>query len=159
MEITVGQPAPAFSLYNSNKEIVSLADHRGKKILLLFFPFAFSSGCTAELCAVRDSMAQYESLDAQIFGISVDSLYCLARFKEDKQLEFPLLSDFNKEVSASYNALHESFSYAMRGVSKRSAFVIDPGGVIAYAEILDNPSLQPDFDRIKAILKSVSTPG
>jgi peroxiredoxin len=155
MEISIGQPAPMFSLYNSSKELVSLADYRGKKVLLLFFPFAFSSVCTAELCSVRDSMAEYQSLDAQIFGISVDSLYCLARFKEDKQLGFPLLSDFNKEVSTSYNALHETFSYGMRGVAKRSAFVIDADGLLAYAEVLDNPGQQPDFQKIVTTLQSI----
>jgi peroxiredoxin len=156
MPITVGQPAPAFSLYNSSKELVSLADQAGKKVLLLFFPFAFSSVCTAELCAVRDSMGQYESLNAEIFGVSVDSLYCLAKFKEDKQLGFQLLSDFNKEVSASYGALYETFSYGMRGVSKRAAFIVDPGGIIRYAEVLENSGHQPDFDKIRTVLESIS---
>ena len=157
MEITVGQPAPLFSLYNSSKQLVSLADHRGKKVLLLFFPFAFSSVCTAELCSVRDSMDQYESLNAEIFGISVDSLYCLAKFKEDKNLGFQLLSDFNKEVSTSYHCLYETFSYGMHGVSKRSAFVIDTEGIIRYAEVLENSSHQPDFDKIRVVLESLST--
>jgi Peroxiredoxin len=155
MALQPGQPAPDFTLYDSDKKKVSLQDYRGKKIVLLFFPFAFSSVCTKEMCEVRDNMARFNKVDAQVLGISVDSLYTLAKFKDDQQLNFPLLSDFNKEISASYHSLHEEFNYNMKGVSKRSAFVIDREGVIRYAAVQDNPGQMPDFEAIQKALDSI----
>src|SRR5687767_8947865 len=99
MAIQVGQQAPDFTLYDSSKQQVNLSEQQGSNVLLLFFPLAFTSVCTAELCAIRDNYNIYEGLDAKVFGISVDSLHTLARFKQDQNLNFPLLSDFNKEVS------------------------------------------------------------
>lgn len=124
-------------------------------MLLLFFPLAFTSVCTAELCSVRDNFKTYEALNAKVFGISVDSLYTLARYKEDQNLNFPLLSDFNKEVSKSYDSLYEKFGFEMRGVSKRSAFLIDKQGVIQYAEVLDNAGEQPSFEAIQKRLHEI----
>ena len=156
MSLSPGQPAPNFTLYDTEKNPVTLTDYKGKKIVLLFFPFAFSSVCTKELCSVRDNIAQFNELDAQIFGISVDSLYTLGKFKEDQHLNFPLLSDFNKEASTAYNSLHETFNYNMKGVSKRSAFVIDREGIIRYANVQDNPGLMPDFEAIKEAISTIN---
>lgn len=153
--IQIGGKAPGFTLYGSDKSQVSLADYEGKRVLLLFFPLAFTSVCTAELCSVRDNMAKYEMVEAQVLGISVDSLYTLAKFKEAQGLNFPLLSDFNKEVSEAYGALYENFSYGMKGVSKRAAFIIDAKGKIAYAEVLENAGEQPDFGAINLVLESL----
>src|SRR5579872_783834 len=124
MTIEVGQKAPAFTLHDSDKNVVTLAEQKGKNVLLLFFPFAFTGTCTKELCNVRDNIALYNNADAQVFGISVDSMATLSRFKQDQGLNFPLLSDFNKEASAAYGSLYEVFGGWMKGVSKRSAFVI-----------------------------------
>ncbi len=156
MSVTIGSQAPDFSLYNTNKETVALSDAKGKNVLLLFFPLAFTSVCTAELCEVRDNIAAYNAVDATVYGISVDSLYSLAAFKKDNQLSYDLLSDFNKEVSASYGALYEQFGYGMKGVSKRAAFVIDKSGIIRYAEVLENAGLTPDFVKISETLKNLS---
>ncbi len=155
MAIQTGQPAPDFSLYDNEKNKVSLSDYRGKNVILLFFPFAFSSVCTAELCSVRDEMTVFNDSNAQVFGISVDALYSLNRFKEDQQLNFPLLSDFNKKVSAAYDVLYDNFAYEMQGVSKRAAFIIDKKGTIQYAEECAHPGLQPDFTAIQTLLKSL----
>jgi peroxiredoxin len=155
MKIEVGLKAPDFSLYDSERKKVTLSEYRGKNIVLLFFPFAFSSGCTAELCSVRDNISAYEKLNAQVFGISVDSHYTLAKYKQDQNLNFPLLSDFNKEVSTAYGALYEKFGLDMKGVSKRSAFVIDMQGTVRYAEILENASETPDFNKIQAALSGL----
>jgi peroxiredoxin len=149
-----GQQAPPFSLYDSDKNLVSLSDFQGKKVLILFFPFAFSSVCTAELCSVRDNLAQFNNSNATVVAISVDSLYTLKEFKKAQQLNFTLLSDFNKKVSEEYDCLHETFSYGMKGVSKRSAFIIGENGKIIYREVLENPGLQPNFDAISKILGS-----
>jgi peroxiredoxin len=156
MSVTVGQPAPDFSLFDSEKKKLTLSELKGKNVLLLFFPFAFTSTCTEELCSVRDTMKQYESLDLQPIGISVDSLYTLARYKEDQQLNFPLLSDFNKEVSNLYDTIYEKFGFEMRGVSKRSAFLIDKKGIVQYAEVLENAGLQPDFSAIQVKLRELA---
>lgn len=156
MKISKGQKAPEFSLFDSEKNKVSLADQKGKNIVLLFFPLAFTSVCTTELCNVRDNIAYYNNTNAQVYGISVDSVYTLAKYKEEQKLNFPLLSDFNKEVSAAYDSLMETFAFDMKGVSKRSAFIIDKEGVIQYAEILDNVGELPDFKAIQQTLDNLN---
>jgi len=148
MPLQIGQIAPDFTLFDSDKKKVSLTEHRGENVLLLFFPFAFSSVCTAELCAVRDNISKYDSVQAKVFGISVDSLYTLAKFKIDQNLNFTLLSDFNKEISYTYEAFYETFSCGMKGVSKRAAFIIDKIGLVQYVEVVENASEQPKFDLI-----------
>jgi len=148
MPVEVGQKAPDFTLYDSNKNQVTLSEQKGKNVLLLFFPLAFTSTCTKELCSVRDNIGIYNNANATVFGISVDSLQTLARFKEDQKLNFTLLSDFNKEVSWAYDSLYELFGYNMKGVSKRSAFLIDRDGIVRYAEVLENASTVPDFEKI-----------
>ena len=148
MPVIVGQKAPDFTLYDSDKNKVSLSEQRGDNVLLLFFPFAFSKVCTAELCSVRDNMHRYNAIRAKVYGISVDSLYTLAKFKTEENLNFTLLSDFNKEASHSYGAIYETFGYGMKGVSKRAAFVIDSEGFIQYAEILESASEQPEFSLV-----------
>jgi peroxiredoxin len=153
--ISVGQAAPDFSLFSSDKTKVSLQDFKGKNVLLLFFPQAFTSVCTAELCSVRDNMHQYADLNVQALGISVDSVFTLAKFKEEQQYNFPLLSDFNKQVSTAYNSIYTDWILEMKGVSKRSAFLIDGQGVIRYAEILENPGEQPDFKAIQAAIATL----
>lgn len=154
MTINIGQKAPDFTLYDTNKTSVSLAEQQGKNVVLLFFPLAFTSVCTAELCSVRDNIAWYNNTNATVFGISVDSPQTLAKFKEDQHLNFTLLSDFNKVVSAAYGCLYEDFGW-MKGVSKRSAFVIDKDGMVRYAEVLENAGAQPDFAAINNILSSL----
>jgi len=155
MNIEIGNPAPDFTLYDSAKNKISLSDMKGQNVLLLFFPLAFTSTCTAELCSIRDNISFYNNVNAKVFGISVDSLHTLAKFKSEQSLNFSLLSDFNKDVSLLYGSLYEMFSYNMKGVSKRSAFVIDRNGIIRYAEILENAGEQPNFKNITLILEGL----
>ena len=152
-----GKQAPGFSLYSSEKAKVNLSDFIGKEnILILFFPQAFTGICTTELCSVRDNISLYQNLNAQVIGISVDSVFTLAKFKELEKLNFPMLSDFNKEVSSLYGSIYESFTdMGMKGVSKRSAFVIDKQGVIQYEEILESAGDVPNFEAINETLKSL----
>ncbi len=154
--IKVGDKAPLFSLYNTEKQAVKLEDFQGQNVVLLFFPLAFTGVCTAELCSVRDNYSSYEKLNAQVLGISVDSLFALEMFKKAENYNFPLLSDFNKTTSRAYGALYEEFVLDMQGVSKRSAFVIDGKGVVRYAEILDNAGDLPNFDAILECLNSLN---
>ena len=155
MNIEIGQPAPGFTLYDSTKNKITLSDMKGQNVLILFFPLAFTSTCTAELCSIRDNISFYNNVNAKIFGISVDSLYTLAKYKADQNLNFTLLSDFNKEVSSLYGSLYEMFGYNMKGVSKRSAFVIDKDGIIRYAEVLENAGEQPNFKNLTLILEGL----
>jgi len=155
MNIEIGQPAPGFTLYDSTKNKITLSDMKGQNVLILFFPLAFTSTCTAELCSIRDNISFYNNVNAKVFGISVDSLYTLAKYKADQNLNFTLLSDFNKDVSSLYGSLYEMFGYNMKGVSKRSAFVIDKDGIIRYAEVLENAGEQPNFKKITLILEDL----
>jgi peroxiredoxin len=155
MKIEIGQTAPDFTLFDSEKNKVTLSEQRGQKVLLLFFPLAFTSTCTKELCSVRDNLQWYTTVHAKVFAISVDSLHTLAKYKAEQQLNFTLLSDFNKEVSAAYGSLYDVFGYNMKGVSKRSAFIIDKDGIVRYAEVLENASEVPDFTAIQKTLSGL----
>lgn len=156
MKIEVGQQAPAFTLYDSEKNKVSLVDLKGSNVLLLFFPQAFTGVCTKELCAIRDDIARYSNANAKVFGISVDSVFTLKKFKEEQGYNFPLLSDFNKEVSTAYGSIYEDWIFDMKGVSKRSAFVIDREGVVRYAEVLESAGDLPNFEAVHETLNSFS---
>jgi peroxiredoxin len=154
--LKAGDKAPDFKLFSSDKNPVQLSDYKGKNVVILFFPLAFTSVCTAELCSVRDDISFYNGLNAEILAISVDSPIVLDKFKKEQGLNMTLLSDFNKEASTSYGAIYESFVMDMRGVSKRSAFVVDREGFIRYAEVLENAGDIPDLTAIKNILSSLS---
>ncbi|MCX2575837.1 redoxin domain-containing protein [Pedobacter sandarakinus] len=148
MSLQVGDKAPDFKLYSSELTEISLSAFQGKKVVIHFFPMAFTGTCTEQLCAMRDNFSYYEGVNAQILGISVDSPFTLAKFKEVQGYQFPLLSDFNKEVSAAYGAFYDEFVFGLKGVSKRAAFVIDEEGEIIYAEVLENAGDLPDFKAI-----------
>jgi len=156
MAVKVGEKAPEFTLHDTEKKEVSLSDHRGKNVVLLFFPLAFTSVCTDELCHMRDNLSEYEKLDAEVIAVSVDSPFTLEKFKEEQNLNFMLLSDFNKEVSRNYGALYEDFVFGMKGVSKRSAFVIDKEGEVRYAEVLENAGDLPNFEAVKETLSALN---
>lgn len=155
MKLIPGQQAPDFSLYDSDKNKVTLSDLKGHNVLLLFFPAAFTGTCTKELCSVRDNIGIYNDADAKVFGISVDMVYSLAKYKEEQNLNFSLLSDFNKEVSAAYGCLYDTFSFEMKGVSKRASFIIDKSRILRYVEVLDKATDLPNFNVINKTLQSL----
>ena len=157
MAITIGSDAPDFTLYDSDKNKVSLSEFKGNKnVLLLFFPLAFTGTCTDELCAVRDDIGRYSNANAQVLGISVDSVFTLAKYKEEQNYNFPLLSDFNKNVSTAYETIYESFTpMNMNGVGKRSAFIIDKSGTVQYEEVLESAGDLPNFTAINNKLSSL----
>ena len=153
MALQKGNTAPDFTLKNTDGEEVTLSEQYGdNNVVLLFFPLAFTSVCTEELCHTRDNLKDFEELDAKVFAISVDSFFTLKEFKKSQELNFQLLSDFNKDTAKSYGALYEDF-LGFKGVAKRSAFVIDKQGTIQYAEVLEDAGNLPDFDAIKDALK------
>ena len=156
MAIQVGQQAPDFALFSDEKKEVKLSDYRGQNVVLNFFPMAFTGVCTDQLCDARDNMKKYETLNAQVLGISVDSPFTLGKFKADNNYNFALLSDFNKEVSPQYDAFYENFVFGMKGVSKRAIFIIDTEGVVRYAEVLANAGELPDFKAVRETLASLN---
>lgn len=155
MALSTGSKAPEFTLKTKTAdglEDVSLSDNLGKqKTVLLFFPLAFTSVCMEEMCSVSEGIQKYKDLNAAVYGISVDSPFTQEKMAEVDGLQFPLLSDFNKEVAAAYDVLYEEL-LGFRGVAKRSAFVIDEEGTIIYSESSDDPKQLPDFDAIVAAL-------
>lgn len=155
MPATIGQPAPSFTLFNTEKKEISLTDYKGKNVVILFFPLAFTGVCTAELCSIRDNYNTYTALNAEVIGISVDSLFALEQFKIAQNYHFDLLSDFNKTASKDYDTMYDTFAFGMLGVSKRSAFVVDKNGILQYKEVLEDAGKQPNFDAIKACLVSI----
>jgi peroxiredoxin len=155
--LKIGDSAPDFTLIDQDRKPVTLSSFRGEQVLLLFFPAAFTSVCTAELCSVRDNLGRFQKVNARPFGISVDMPFTLAKFREDQGLNFSLLSDFNKEASKAYDCLYEDWILGLKGVSKRAAFVIDGAGIIRYAEVLENAGEQPDFAAINKVLDGLVT--
>jgi peroxiredoxin len=155
MTLSVGTAAPNFTLKTKTPEglsDVSLSSHKGSSsVVLLFFPFAFTGVCTEETCSVRDDLSAYENLNAKVYGISVDSPFAQEAMALKENLNFPLLSDFNKETSLAYGVLYEDF-IGFKGVSKRSAFVVSKDGEILFAWSSEDPKQLPDFQAIKAVL-------
>ncbi|MBL6838832.1 MAG: redoxin domain-containing protein [Puniceicoccaceae bacterium] len=155
MALATGTKAPDFTLKTKNAEglqDVTLSDNFGKKkTVLLFFPLAFASVCMQEMCDVSAGIAAYNDLNATVYGISIDSPFAQEQMAKVDTLQFPLLSDFNKEVSKAYDVLYADL-LGFKGVSKRSAFVIDETGVILYSESSEDPHDLPNFDAIKAAL-------
>ena len=154
MTITVGTNAPAFTLPSQPGHPVDVGALLGKeKVVILFVPLAFSGVCTAAMCHFRDSWAQWESLGCKVFAVSVDSPFVVAKWRELERLPFLVLSDFNKDVSRLYGALHEEL-VGLKGVSKRSAFVVDAKGVVRYASVSEDPKVQIDFAAIEQAVKT-----
>lgn len=148
-----GDTVQDFTLQNTQGNDLSLSDLlQNGKALLLFFPLAFSSVCTDEMCHFRDNKKLYKSLSTNILGISVDSFFTLREFKRANNFPFPFVSDFNKEVARQFDVLYDDY-FGMKGVAKRSAFVINKHRVVEYAEVLDNSDLFPDFKAIQRALE------
>jgi peroxiredoxin len=156
MALQPGTKAPAFSLKSKTADglkDVALADNLGKKqTVLLFFPLAYTSVCTTEMCNVSQDLAAYNGLGAAVYGISVDSPFAQEAWAKANNITFPLLSDFNKEVSKAYDVLYADL-LGFKGVAKRSAFVIGLDGTIKYSSSSDDPKVLPDFKAIQAALK------
>jgi len=155
MSLTVGQTAPEFTLYDTERKARSLKEFAGKKVVLAFYPGAFTGVCTKEMCALRDAMAAFNSLDAQVIGISVDSPFANKAFADANKLAFPLLSDPTREVSKKYCGLYDSFA-GLTGytASKRSVFVLDGKGVVKYAWVTEAPGTEPPYEEIQKALKA-----
>lgn len=150
--LAVGATAPDFSLAPApGPGRVTLAEHRGHPVVILFFPLAFSSVCTDEMCRLADDWSAWEELQATVLGISVDSPFVTKKFAAETGVPFPILSDFNKEAASSYGVLYPDF-FGMKGVAKRSAFVVDGDGTVVYAWVTEDAGVMPPFDEIRRAL-------
>lgn len=155
MSLQPGAKAPDFTLKNTSMEEVSLSSFQGKRnVVLLFVPLAFTGVCTQELCDITQGLSAYSDLDAEVLGISVDSPFSQKAWAEKEGIGIPLLSDFNKDVSAAYGTQYEDL-LGFRGVAKRSAFVIDKQGVVRFASVSDDAKVLPDFNAVRACLESL----
>lgn len=155
MAIEIGQKAPDFKLFNTEKQEIALSDFRGKNVVIMFFSQAFTGTCINELCSVRDNYNDFMADNAVVLGISVDSIFTLAAFKKEQNLQYDLLSDFNKTVAPQYDSLWEDFVFGMKGVAKRAAFIIDKEGIIRYIEIGKEFGSLPNYDAFKAALEKI----
>jgi peroxiredoxin len=147
MSLDVGAIAPDFTLMNQDREPVTLSAFRGRPVVLAFFPAAFSSTCTAELCTFRDNLARLGRARAQVLGISVDTFFALHAFQTHERLSFPLLSDFNKEVIRLYDVVNPDM-IGLKDIAKRAVFVLDKDGVVRYREVLDDARDEPDYEKV-----------
>ena len=155
MSLKIGDKAPDFTLFNQDGEAVTLSSFKGKNVVVLFFPAANTGACTTEMCTFRDQLKEYENLNAQLLGISVDTHFALKMFHEKNNYNFPLLSDFNKKVIKDYDVVLDVFvpgKFDYFNTAKRAAFVVDKNGNVKYFEILANVGGQPNFDAIKKAL-------
>ena len=155
MSVDVGSTAPDFTLTNHDRQPVTLSAQRGKPVVLVFFPAAFSSVCTKELCTFRDSMAKLGQANAQVYGISVDTFFALKAFHDHEKLSFPLLSDFNKQVIREYGVFNEDM-IGLKGIAKRAVFLIDKDGVVRHREVLDDARNEPDYEKVFSALAALA---
>ena len=150
MAAEVGHKAPDFTLFDSDKQPTKLSDSKGKNVVLAFFPGAFTGVCTTEMCTFRDRSDSFNSMNAQVYGISVDAIFSQKAFSDANNLNFPLLSDYQREVGKAYGVSLANFS-GMEGytASERAVFVIDKEGVIKFKWVGENPGVQPDYDEVQ----------
>ena len=154
MSVDVGSSAPDFTLTNQDREPVTLSAQRGKPVVLAFFPAAFSSVCTKELCTFRDQLGRLNDAKAQVYGISVDTFFTLKAFQDAQHLTFPLLSDFNKQVIRDYGVYNEDM-IGLKGIAKRAVFVLDKQGVVRHREVLEDARNEPNYEQVFQALKAV----
>ena len=156
MALAVGAKAPLFTLYDTEKALRSLSEFRGRKTVLAFYPGAFTGVCTREVCSLRDALANLNSLNAQVVGISVDSTSANKAFATQNNLNFPLLCDFTREVSKQYGGVYEDFG-GVKGyvAAKRAVYVLDGQGVVKYAWVTENPGVEPNYQEIVSALSAI----
>lgn len=155
MSLDVGSHVPDFTLMNQDRQPVTLSQQRGAPVVLAFFPAAFSSVCTKELCTFQDALAQLNQTKAQVYGISVDTFFTLKAFQDQQKLTFPLLSDFNKDVIRAYGVFNEDM-IGLKGIAKRAVFVLDKDGIVRYREVLDDARNEPNYGAVHKTLASLA---
>lgn len=155
MALAIGTKAPDFKLPNTDKKEVSLADFAGKTLIINFFPAAFTGVCTAQMCSNRDDLSYYGGLNASVVGVSVDMAFSLGVFKAQNNINFDLLSDFNKEMIHAYDMVQSAFALGYKDVAKRGVVVVDKNGLVQYVEVTENPGVQVNFEALKAAIEKL----
>ncbi len=155
MALKIGSKAPEFTLINTEKKEVSLKDFAGKILVINFFPAAFTGVCTEQMCSNRDDVGFYSSLGASVVGVSVDTPFTLGVFKAQNNINFDLLSDFNKAMIKAYDMYLEDFVLGLKGVAKRGVAVVDGNGTVVYTEETANPGTQVNFAALKDALAAL----
>jgi peroxiredoxin len=156
MSIDVGAKAPDFALVNQDRETVRLSDVLTKgPVILAFLPGAFSGTCTSEMCTFRDSTSELAKTNAQVLGVSTDTFFALKAWADHQHYDFPLLSDYNKEVIRQYDVVNPDM-IGLKDIAKRAVFVIDRKGIVRYREVLDDARNEPDYTKIQQTLASLN---
>ena len=155
MSVEVGAKAPDFTLPNQDREPVTLSEQlKSGPVVLAFFPAAFSGTCQKEMCTFRDSASSLNSVKAKVLGVSVDTFFAQKAWADSMKLTCPLLSDFNKDVIRQYGVVNPDM-IGLKDISKRATFVIDRGGVVRHAEVLEDARNEPDYAKVKQTLASL----
>ena len=155
MALKVGDKAPEFTLVDAERKERKLSEFSGKTNVLVFFPGAFTGVCTKEMCSFRDSLADFNKMNAQVIGISVDAPAANKAFASYNHLEFPVLSDFTREVSKKYCGIYENFGVKGLTAAKRSVFVLDSKGTVRYAWISEDPGVEPDYEAVRKAVAAI----
>jgi peroxiredoxin len=155
MAIKVGTHAPHVHLFDTERKAVSFPEH-GHVTVLAFFPAAFTSVCTKELCTFRDAIGEYDKLHATVYGISVDSPFALAEFKKQQNLSYPLLSDHKHEAIKAYDVVFENLANVGLTVAQRSVFVVDPHGNVSWSWVSGKPSDEPSYEDVKRAVEAAA---
>jgi peroxiredoxin len=157
MAIEVGSQAPDFTLLNTAREEVTLSSLSGEQVVVLaFYPAAFTGVCEKEMCTFRDSLASFNDMNAAVLGISVDGVFSNKAFAERNDLNFPVLSDYERKTVTAYGVALADFA-GMKGytASHRAVFVIGKDGLVKYVEVTENPGVEPDYDAVSAAVKAL----
>lgn len=156
MAITVGQPAPDFTLHETPQQQRSLSDYRGKNVVIAFFPGAFTGVCTTEMCALRDRIDQFSSMNAEVIGITVDPPFAQAAWKAANDVEYTFLSDYNREVVNAYEVALPGLA-GMQGyvAAKRAVTIVDGEGIVRYHWVSESPGVEPDYEEVRAAVAAL----
>lgn len=156
MVVEVGGPAPDATLVNADRKAVRVSELRGRPAVLLFFPGAFTGVCTREMCAIRDGMAKFNDLNAQVVGISVDLPFSQKAFADQHGLNFPMLSDYNREAVRAFGVEDPGFAGGLLpGVAMRSVFVLDGDGVVRFRWVAPTQGTEPDYAEVEAAVRAL----
>ena len=150
MPVDVGQAAPDFSLYDTDRQQRTLSEFKGQNVVIAFFPGAFTGVCTTEMCTLRDSLSQFNSMNAQVIGISVDGAMVQKAFSDQNNLGFTVLSDFQRQAVSLYDVSLPNFA-GMDGyvAAQRSVFVVDKEGIVKYKWVADSPGNEPNYEEVQ----------
>ncbi len=153
-KLQMGAVAPDFDLLDTDQKNHKLSDYKNNQVILAFFPAAGSPVCTTEMCNFRDSLNALNEKNTKVLGISVDSPWANKVFAEHHHLNFPILSDYNRETIEKYDVVMPSLGKLQDyKVAKRSIFVIDNDQKIKYKWVSDNPLIEPNYEEIRKVIQ------